>query len=224
MRTRIALMAIASLVATTSMALAQNDITSSRNGRLVYAAPQASMKLSPAHIGESQAATIYSNLAAAYPKGLFNSEIGTSVYGPGASGGRPQSVAATFTPSTSATAVAIKVAVQAFPSTQSTFVVSIYSDKGGVPGQALSATAATATSVFGNCCGIVTVRFKGVALTGGTPYWVVLGTSKSQTNSDVVWNQETVDQVDQTNIGFNDGNGWQLIPMTIGLAFGVFSQ
>ena len=214
--------ALAAIGALSSAALARDDTSFSKDGRLAFAAPHGSTAFMPNYARKQASATIFSNLATAYPKGLYFSGEGFTL-------GPKVFVAGGFTPKANAVAVSVQVAVGNFGDGRDAFTVSIYSDKAGVPDRALASVVATATTVFGNCCGLINAKFKtGVSLNGSTPYWVAVTLNKQQitANDDGAWNFSTTDQVDQAPFShnLNDGAGWVSFTNTLPPAFGVFTK
>ena len=214
--------ALAAIGALSSAALARDDTSFSKDGRLAFAAPHGSTAFMPNYARKQASATIFSNLATAYPKGLYFSGEGSTLLS-------TQFVAGGFTPKANAVAVSVQVAVGNFGDGRDAFTVSIYSDKAGVPGRALASVVVTATTAFGNCCGLIDAKFKtGVSLKGSTPYWVAVTLNKQQitANDDGAWNFSTTDQVDAVPFSYNlnGGAGWIKSSTTLPPAFGVFSK
>ncbi len=214
----------AALLATSSAALASN-VSFSADKRVAFAAPHAAAGSTPYFIRKATSATIYSNLATAYPKGLYYTNTGSTVY---ASSTDSQYVAVGFTPKVNATAVEVEAAVGNFGDGKDKFVLSIYSDSSGIPGTALTSQTVTATTAFGTCCGLIVAKLKtGLALKGGTPYWVAVTLNKVQTTAmdDGAWMLATTNEIDTHPFAFNANNtGWTSSPTTTPPAFGVFSK
>ncbi len=218
-------LAIAAFAFTSSAALARNDISLSRDGRQAFVTSHESTHFTPNFVRKSKSATIFSNLATDYPKGLYWSFQGATV---GGAAPYTQFVAGGFTPTDNATATEVQVAVGNFGDGKSTYTLSIDADDSGVPGKALASTTITSMTAFGTCCGLITAKFKnGVALTGGTPYWVAITLDSKQLKAgdDGAWNLATTDQVDAAPFAYNQNNaGWKSAPTTQPPAFGVFSK
>ena len=87
--------------------------------------------------------------------------------------------------------------------------LSLYSDSNGTPGTLLAGPV-TITNLpgFGTCCALAIADFVAVAVTAGTPYWVVADTPLNGNGSDLTgtWNF-AVPVIPQA---FNDGSGWFL--------------
>jgi hypothetical protein len=217
--------ALVAIIAASPGAFARNDIGFSQDGRLAFAAPHAATAAARHYVKKPESATIFSNLASAYPNGLYFSGEGETIY---ASGADSQFVAGGFTPTASATAVEVQVAVGEFGDGKSSYTLSINADASGVPGAVLASTMVTSAAPFGACCGLVTGKFKsGVALTAGKPYWVAVTLDKKQlkAGNDGAWNLATTDQVDTAPFAYNPNNtGWVAFPTILPPAFGVFSE
>jgi hypothetical protein len=87
--------------------------------------------------------------------------------------------------------------------------LSLYSDSNGAPGTLLAGPV-TITNLpsFGTCCALAIADFAAVAVTAGSPYWVVADTPLNGTGSDLTgaWNF-AVPAIPQA---FNNGSGWFL--------------
>ncbi len=216
---------LAGLVTASSAAFARDAISFSNDHTLAFASPQRTVKFTPNFVKKPKQSTIFSNLASAYPKGVYFSGEGSTIF---AEGGSSQFVAVGFTPAANATAAEIDVAVGNFGDGNSTYTISINADNAGLPGDALWSGPITSTTLFGDCCGLATVKIKGgLALASGTPYWVAITLSKKQQKAqdDGAWNLSTTDQVDPTPFAFNPNNsGWVSSPTTLPPAVGVFSK
>ncbi len=225
MTSKALLMALATLAGTSSAAIARNDIVFSKDGSRAFVTSHESTHFTPNFVKKSLGATIYSNLATAYPKGLYWAFEGSSL---GGAAPYTQFVAGGFTPTANATAVEAQVAVGNFGDGKDMFTLSIYSDSAGVPGQVLASTKITSTTAFGTCCGLITAKFKGgVPLTAGTPYWLAITLSAKQlaAGDDGAWNLATTDQVDAAPFAYNENNtGWNSSPTTQPPAFAVYSK
>ena len=127
-----------------------------------------------------------------------------------------------FTPTASATAAEVDVAV-GYISGANEVTLNIYSDGSGVPGTALWSGVAKALPTFGTCCGLAVAKIKGgLALTKGTPYWVVVTTDKKEATTFAAWSLATVDQIDTANVAQKSGSGWQAFSTTEPYAFAIY--
>jgi hypothetical protein len=108
-----------------------------------------------------------------------------------------------FTPTKSTTIRTISVAL-GYVSGTNAATISLYTDSGGVPGKALVSQDVTDIANVGTCCSYSTIKARGVALTAGTQYWVVVGyaggVGGAYTN--------TRDTVDSFLMAENNGSGW----------------
>jgi hypothetical protein len=212
----------AAVASTATYAAAPKDISLSQDKKLVLVAPHAGAKFTPAYQHPGKPA-IYSNLATKYPKGLYFGGEGYTLCGPDCGIGESIAVGGGFTPSANATATEVDVAVGYIEGTDS-ITLAIYSDSNGVPGKALWSGVTKNLPTFGECCGVAKGKIKGgLALTGGTPYWVVVYTDKKETSTFAAWNIATTDQIDAAPEAYNDnGTGWNGTTTTLPPAFAVY--
>ncbi len=173
--------------------------------------------------------TIFDNLGRKYPKGLYNAQYGQTLAGPQNAFEVPEFwQAAAFTPSADHTATRIQVALKILEGTNEV-VVGLYDDNAGQPGNALQTW--HARNVPADCCGLVTVKSTGVALSAGHQYWVVVKTDNHDPDFYGVWEYNIVNQVDSGITDYycsgsagacGSTNGvWQPSSDPIGLAFSV---
>lgn len=89
-----------------------------------------------------------------------------------------------FTPKSDSHVLAVGAALQ-YSSGANQVNLSIYADSAGAPGTLLAGpvTVVNLPSV-GTCCSLAVARFPSVAVSGGTPYWVVADTPLTGTGSD----------------------------------------
>ena len=167
--------------------------------------------------------TIFSNLAAAYPKGEYWCCSGYNVMGSN-SGVGEQWMAAAFTPRADHTVTRIEVAVGYSQGTTNGVVVSLNHDNNGVPGKALKTWNATGLPMFGTCCVLVVKSDSvGIPVSAGKQYWVVLSTSRNEQNTVDAWNVIDSNQVDSATVATFPGtnNRWNAFQTTPGLGFAV---
>jgi hypothetical protein len=131
---------------------------------------------------------IYSNLGS--KTDLYDDVGGWAIDGPGCcGGGYYDSAAIPFTPKSNSHVSGVGAAVE-YDTGANQVNVSIYGDTDGLPGTLLAGPV-TVINVpeDGTCCALAVAKFPSVALTGGTQYWVVVGTALSGTGSDFqgVW-------------------------------------
>jgi hypothetical protein len=214
----------------TAIAAAQNDVVVRGNGTTVWGKhammtvvtePAPSFKTT--NIKDSGLVTIFSNLAAKYPKGQYWCCTGYNVMGPG-SGVGEQWMAAAFTPGADHTVTRIEVAVGYSQQGTNGVVLSLNRDNNGVPGKALKTWNASGLPRFGDCCTVVVKGDKsGIPVSAGKQYWVVLTTNSNEKDTVDAWNVDDTNQVDAATVATYPGtsNQWKAFQTTPGLAFAV---
>ena len=106
---------------------------------------------------------------------------GRSIAGSGSSLGFEVWLAIPFTPSANISVKKLQVSVGYIVSADPNFVLSLYTDSGGVPGTAIKSFPKVAANAFGACCTLVTASdAAGIPVTSGTQYWVVVKTNDSK--------------------------------------------
>lgn len=216
----------------TAIAAAQNNVAVRGNGTTLWdehARMTVVTKATPASpftrndLNDSGLVTIFSNLAARYPKGEYWCCEGSNVMGPN-SGVGEQWMAAAFTPRANHTVTRIKVAVGYSQQGKNGVVVSLNDDNHGVPGKALKTWNASGLPRFGTCCALVVkCDSSGIPVSAGKQYWVVLKTNQSEKDTVDAWNVADADQVDPATVATYPGtkNKWNAYQTTPGLAFAV---
>jgi hypothetical protein len=183
-------------------------------------------KASTPYVDENAGATtIFSNLATAYPKGLYWCCQGATVSGPDSPFFVEWWHAAAFTPAVNATATKVVVSI-GYLGGGGSVILSLNADNNGIPGAVLEQWTLSDLSEAGTCCTLQTRSSSGIALTAGQQYWVVATTGP---NSDVwaSWNMADNDQVDSfLNAGYTNqnSNGWVSSTSNLNVVFGVFGQ
>lgn len=171
--------------------------------------------------------TIFSNLAVAYPKGLYWCCEGATISGPNTP---PFNIewwhAAAFTPTGAATVERVVVSIGYLSGNDTTVILSLNADDGGIPGAALEQWTISKLGESGTCCTVQVRNSAGVALSAGRQYRIVVSTPS---NSDVnaFWNLADNDQVDLfLNAGYTNqnSNGWVSSMTNQNVVFGVFGQ
>jgi hypothetical protein len=214
----------------TLIAAAQNDGATSGHGITVWG-KHARMTLVPEppasrtrpNLRDSGLVTIFSNLAAKYPKGEYWCCTGYNVMG-SQSGVGEQWMAAAFAPSADHTVTRIEVAAGWSQQGPNGVVVSLRRDSNGVPGKALKSWNVSGLPRFGDCCGLVVASdAAGIPVSAGKQYWIVLSTNGNETNTVDGWNVVDTDQVDSATVATFPGtnNQWNAFQTTPGLAFAV---
>jgi hypothetical protein len=174
-------------------------------------------------LDESGLVTIFSNLAATYPKGRYWCCTGYNVMGPN-SGAGEQWMAAAFTPGANHTVTKIEVGVGYSQQGTNGVVLSLNRDNNGVPGKALKTWNAMGLPRFGACCSLVAKSdSSGIPVSAGTQYWVVLSTNSNEVDTVDGWNVIDTNQVNSATVATYPGahNKWETFPTTPGLAFAV---
>jgi hypothetical protein len=219
-------------VGATAIAGAQNDVALRGNGTTVWGEharmtvvtkPAPSRTITNINIKDSGLVTIFSNLAAKYPKGKYWCCTGYNVMGP-SSGVGEQWMAAAFTPGADHTVTRIEVAVGYSQQGTNGVVLSLSRDNNGVPGKALKTWNASSLPRFGDCCTLVTKSdSSGIPVSAGKRYWVVLSTNSNEKDTVDGWNVDDTNQVDPAMVATYPGtsNRWEAFQTTPGLAFAV---
>jgi hypothetical protein len=211
-----------------TIASAQNDVVSRGNGTSVWGkharmtlVPEPDASRTTANIKDAGLVTIFSNLAAKYPKGEYWCCTGYNVMGPTEG---EQWMAAAFTPRGDHTITRIEVAVDYSQGRTNGVVLSLNRDSNGVPGKALKTWNVSGLPRFGTCCSLV-VRSdsSGIRVSAGQQYWVVLSTNNHELDTVDAWNVIDTNQVDPATVATYPGtnNRWNAFQTTPGLAFAV---
>jgi hypothetical protein len=173
---------VLALIGVTALALGTKpNFITSNDGRLAIATKGPSA-VTPRDIrSDAGLKTIAGNLST-YPYGTFFCCFGNTIAKEG-SGGFPFTtwVAIPFTPSADVTVSRIEASVGTFGGT-SEFELSIREDDNGVPGKALKDFHISNPPTYGACCKLDVGDSKaGIALTGGTQYWIAATTNSKDT-------------------------------------------
>jgi len=224
---------VLALASLTAFAASKDGIIVSKDGRMVITTkPTAAATRSDA--SEPGLVKIFDNLSS-YAKATYWCCSGYTIAGPSAISGFPEFwTAAAFTPSANHTVTKVKVAVGFIEGTNG-LVLSLYTDASGVPGTAIKSWNISGLPNFGSCC-VVESRSDaaGIAVTGGTQYWIVLKTNKKDATTFAAWNVNDTDEIDSTTFaqycsddqggscGTNDA--WTAFSTTQGLAFAVLGS
>jgi hypothetical protein len=191
-----------------------------RHARMTVVAEPARSRTAPI-LKDSGLVTIFSNLAAKYPKGQYWCCSGYNVMGP-AEG--EQWMAAAFTPAADHTVTTIEVAVGYSQGKTNGVVLSLNSDNNGLPGKSLKTWNASGLPRFGTCCTLVVKSDSaGIPVSGGKQYWVVLSTNSKEQDTVDAWNVIDRNQVDAATVATYPGNNhqWNAFQTTPGLGFAV---
>jgi hypothetical protein len=209
---------------------AQNNVVLRSNGTMVWGkharmtvVTEAFPSFTTTNLNDPSLVTIFSNLAAVYPKGEYWCCTGYNVMGPN-SGAGVQWMAAAFTPRADHTVTRIEVAVGYSQGTTNGVVLSLNHDNNGVPGKALKTWNALGLAQFGSCCRLVVKSDSaGIPISAGKQYWVVLSTNSKEQDTVDAWNIIDTNQVDKATVATFPGtnNRWNTFQTTPGLAFAV---
>ncbi len=107
-------------------------------------------------------------------------------------------------------AVSIAHAPLPFP-VPNTFYASVWTDAAGVPGVEVSGAywSLSTSTVIDTCCSLVSVTgISGVQLTGGVPYFMVLGPLKTTDRSALAWNFNNQGATGPEEYSFDGGITW----------------
>jgi hypothetical protein len=212
-------------------AAAQNDVVLQGNRTTVWGKhARITIVTEPAppstrtNLNDSGLITIYSNLAAKYPKGQYWCCAGYNVMGPGQNLGE-QWMAGAFTPAADHTVTRIEVAVGYSQQGPNGVVLSLNSDNNGVPGKALKTWNASGLPRFGDCCGLVVKSdSSGIPVSAGKQYWVVLTTNSKEKNTVDGWNFNDTNQVDSATVASYSNNKWTVFQTTQAVGFAVLGS
>jgi hypothetical protein len=201
-----------------------HGLTLDENGRTVSFRPTRPGYLAPVK-HEPGARALFNNIGLKYPKGLYFCCFGLTIAGPTSSVGFQSWIAVKFTPAGDALVTEIDAAVEHGSGTNEIDIV-LYADKGGVPGKALKSFKVTGLEGISSCCGLAVGKNRtGIAVTGGTPYWVAVITDKGGPDMFGAWVDNTTDEISAGDFAVNSGTGWQsagsIIPR---VAFAVYGK
>lgn len=168
--------ALVVLVSVAALAADDTGITLTRDGRTAIAT-KAPSEVTPAQVKSPKVTTIAGNLSD-YPYGVFFCCYGNTIAGISSALGFEVWVAIPFTPSANMTVTELEASVGYIESTDTNFLLSVFSDSSGLPDKPIKSFATSATTVFGACCTLATAKSKtGVAVKKGTQYWLVVSTN-----------------------------------------------
>jgi len=169
-------------------------------------------QLPPRHAIFSNITTPYNCCSGWTLSGSPSSPIGETLF-----------LAEAFTPSRSATAKEVDVAV-GWVEGNNGVTIGLYSDNGGVPAATpLWSKTVRNLTTFGtsaSAVGVGRVR-PGVALTAGTQYWVTITMKRHYANEWAAWNQ-TEDNDTALTAAVNTGSGWVATQLQPAGGFAVY--
>lgn len=151
----------------------------------------------PSHDGLT---TVFSNIATAYPDGLYYCCQGSFDLGPkGIPGGLPELwTAAAFTPANDAKIKEIDLALS-YISGANSAVVALYDDNANLPGNLIKKFPVTDMPIATVCCGLTVVKIpQGISVTAGKQYWVAVQTNPNNSDLDASWEFNTSEEIAMT--------------------------
>jgi hypothetical protein len=172
-----------------------------KSPRMIHGTEKSAIHVPPQEVPASLT-KIYSNLGTSKTD-LYNATYGWAI-------SLNESVAIPFTPKYDSHISQVRVAAS-YLGGANQVNLSIYEGSGDVP-QTLLAGPVTVTNLphYGTCCTLAIASFSSLAVSGGTRYWVVMGTPLTGTGSDFegVWN--SVAKIIPVAFTFQ-GGGWTAI-------------
>jgi len=128
---------------------------------------------------------IYSNLGS--ETDAFDDGLSYQITGPGNLLWGKGYLAMPFIPANDSTAKEVLIALGNFGS-DDRGTIGLFTDANGVPGKPLKVWTTAHFPQEGTCCQLVVLQdANGVALRGGSQYWIVAGTNRNQRNSQYQW-------------------------------------
>jgi hypothetical protein len=211
-------LAVLALASVTAFAASKDGIITSKDGRKTIATERAK-SFTPFVPGKDP--VIYGNFAIKYPDGVYWCCEGGTISGPNSVLATEYWEAAGFTPSASVNVTKIKVAVGYVTGTTTDVILSLNDDANGIPGNVIKKWKVKNLNTFGSCC-TVESKSGSIAVTAGTPYWVVVST---EATSDIwaAWNIDDTLQLptDAIPSAYYTGGVWTGYQGYPGFAFEV---
>jgi hypothetical protein len=188
--------------------------------RIVHAKENSSVHVPPQETPASLT-KIYSNLGASKTD-LYDGYVGAIMQGPNCGSNcqdtPDQYYAMQFIPSDDSHVSQVQVAVQ-YGSGTNQINLNIYGDTDGVPGTLLAGpVTVTNLPAFPSCCTLAIAKFSPIAVTAGTPYWVVANIPSSGTGSDFVgyWDIVVQGKTPPTSVyDVTQGSWFQTVSLTL---------
>jgi hypothetical protein len=216
------ILAFAIFAAGSARAASMDGLTFSDDGRTVMFAQGSGFGMVPPQ-HDKGTKTIFSNIGVKYPKGEYFCCFGDTISGADSIIGSQSWVAAQFASADDMTLTEIDVAAEYATGTNE-IGISLYTDKKGLPDKLLKTFTVTGLQGVSGCCALAVGKDKkGIAITGGRPYWVALTTPASDTFA--IWADNSTDQINGLPLSVNTGAGWQIAGYQIPqLSFGVYGK
>jgi opacity protein-like surface antigen len=201
-----------------------HGLTLDEDGRTVSFRPTHQAYIAPVK-HEPGTHPLFNNIGLKYPKGSYFCCVGLTISGPASSVGFQSWIAFKFIPGADALVTEIDAAVEHGSGTNEIDIV-LYADQSGVPGEKLKSVRVTGLEGISSCCGLAVGKDRsGIAVTGGTPYWVGVITDKAAPDTFAAWVDNTTDEISAGDFAVNSGTGWQsagsIIPRA---AFAVYGR
>lgn len=174
-------------------------------------------------------AALYNNFAFDYRKAVYWCCYGGLLAGPNSVWGLEHSggvwQATGFTPSSNMTVTKMKLGIAYQSGNFTDVIVTLNGDNEGIPGAVLATWKMKDLPVFGSCCEVKghAVPNGGVAVTAGTPYWIVIGTEASS-DFQGAWDFDISDQVDAIPNAYYYQGIWYPFAANINFSFAVYGQ
>ena len=191
------------LFSLSAMAASKNGYTTTQGGRQTTAPVGHFLPFNfQPDAGE---AVIYNNFSN-YPLGVYWCCSGWTISGPNSIIQATYADGMPFTPATNATVTKVAVGVGYVTGTNGV-TVSLNADAGGIPGAVIGKFDLTGLPNFGSCCVVMSKSSsRGVAVTGGTTYWIVVQTSDNTSDTWDAWNENDTNQTNQAFAFYNNGS------------------
>jgi len=200
-------LAVMTLVGVTALALgSKHGFTTINGGRMTVAMRGPAKFFTPPPKEEPGLTTIYSNLGTG--TAVYDCCVGWTISAAGSVIGAQNWVANGFTPAANATATQVQAGVGYVTGTNGV-TLALAEDNAGIPGTILHTWRVDKTTLptFGSCCMLVHGTDKaGIALTGGTQYWVIVRTSTTTSDTWDAWNLDSNSA--SGPFANNTGSGW----------------
>src|SRR5215469_4557332 len=167
------------------------------------------IQLPPSMMDRKKTAWLFSTFAT-NPEAVYYCCYGRNVNGPSNSnfGGAAFGIAEQFIPKKSASVTTLAAAV-GYTSGDKSVILTLYADNGSnSPGTALASATGTSSTVFGNCCGVVTVSIPSTSLTANTPYWVGITATGNSWETATYQDADQVDNATYVSGTSNGGTSW----------------
>ena len=217
-----------------ALAADKTNITVTKGGIRIMTTSPAEVGAPPAKVasgdnGPEAGTAIYNNFAFDYRKAIYWCCYGGLLAGPNSPYGLQHGTAvwqATgFTPTSNTTVTSVKLGIAYQSGNFTDVIVTNNADNGGIPGAVLATWKMKNMPVFGTCCKVKghAVPNGGVAVTAGTPYWIVIGT---ETTSDFqgAWDFDVLDQIDAIPNAYYYQGVWYPFAAVMNFSFAVYGK